>query len=276
MPFTLNMTGTAQVDDSLILAFDQGFAVAASQRQILDQFVTYRADIGAKSIQMPKYGNLTVSTTPLTENEAATAEALTDSAILLTPKEYGKVVTHTSLASLQTGGKVDLAAANRVGSHMGRTLDALAIEALNATANVTVDASFDGAALDAQYSRLAAKSIDMLDGGAYVALMSEAQIAILRNESGWVDVAKYGAAEAVLKNEVGFYKGHKIIRHQGVAAGTVFSFGSNALGKAVSMEPELRITGPFDNLARFVNVGWYGVLTYSIIDTDAVEAIKAA
>lgn len=275
MAYTLNMTDTTAVDSSILLAFDQGYLVAAGQEQILDQFVSYKADIGAKSIQMPKFSRLAISTTPLTETDDATSAALSDATILLTPKEYGNVVTRTSLASLQTGGKADLAAATVVGLNMGQTMDALAIAALNASTNVTVDATFDGAALDLQYSRLAAKSVQMIDG-AYVAIMGEAQIATLRNEAGFYDVQKYSSAEAVLKNEVGFYKGHKIVRHQGVAAGTVFSLGFNALGKAVSKEAGLVISGPFDKLARFVNIGWYGVLTYGLIDTDAVEAIKAA
>lgn len=275
MPFTVNLSGTAQVDDSIILAFDQGFIVGAGQEQILDQFVDARFDIGAKSIAMPKYGRIAVSTTPLTEDEEATATALSDTSVLFTPKEYGRVVSRTALASLQTGGKVDLAAARVVGLNMGQTMDALAIAALGASTNVTVDATFDGAALDAQYSRLVAKSIATIDG-AYVALLNEAQIATLRNETGFTDVAKYASAESVLRNEVGFYKGHKIVRHQGVAAGTVISLGFNALGKAVSKEAGLVITGPFDNLARFVNVGWHGVLAYGIVDTDAVEVIKPA
>lgn len=270
----VNMTGSTELDNSLILAFDQGFIVAAGQDEILEQFASYKADIGAKSIQMPKYSRLTVSTTPLGQYSEAGATQMADAPIILTPQEYGKVVTTTSLLSLQSGGKADLAAASVVGTNMGMTMDALALQALNLSANKTV-AAITGATLDASYTKLAAKSIQMING-AYVALVNAAGEAQLRNESGFIEVAKYGVAETVLKNEIGFYKGHKIVRHNGVAAGTVFSLGFNAFGKAVSHNPELRLTGPFDDLGRFVNVGWYGVVAYSLIDTDAVEVIVVA
>lgn len=273
--FTLNLTGTAQVDNSIVLAYDQGFIVAAGQAAILDQFVQTRYDIGAKSIAFPKYGRLAVSTTPLNEREDLTSAALADTEVLFTPAEYGNVVTTTSLASLQTGGKVDLAAATLVGLNMGQTMDALAIAALKTSTNITVDATFDGAALDAQYSRLAAKSVQPLADGLYVAVMPESKIALLRAESGWIDVQKYSNALNVLRNEVGIYKGHRIVRHQGVGT-DVISFGYNAFGKAVSKEASLTMTGPFDKLGRMVNVGWYGVLAYGLIDTDSVERITIA
>ena len=42
MPFTLNLSGTTQVDDSIVLAYDQQFIVAAAQEQVMDQFVTWQ------------------------------------------------------------------------------------------------------------------------------------------------------------------------------------------------------------------------------------------
>ena len=50
-----------------------------------------------------------------------------------------------------------------------------------------------------------------------------------------------------------------------------YFMGFNALGKAVSQEAQLKMTGPFDKLARFLNVGWVGCLKYLIIDQDALE-----
>jgi N4-gp56 family major capsid protein len=274
MPFTTNLSGTAQLDNSIVLAFDQGFIVSAGQAAILEALVEWKADIGAKSIGFPKYGRLALATTPLTETDDVTSEALSDSEVILTPREYGKSITRTALASFQTGGKVDLAAATLVGMNMAQTQDALIVAALQGSANQEI-AVVSGAQLDGQFSKLAAKSVMPVAGGAYVALMSEAECAILRNEAGFIDVAKYGSAEAVLRNEIGFYKGHKIVRHQGVTAGTVISLGHNAVGKAVSREAGLVLSGPFDKLGRFVNVGWYGVFAYGLVDTDAVELLVA-
>jgi hypothetical protein len=53
--------------------------------------------------------------------------------------------------------------------------------------------------------------------------------------------------------------------------------GFNALGKAVSEEPHIVISGPFDKLLRFVNVGWFGVFEYGVVDTDnMVQGICAS
>jgi len=89
MPFTTTMTTTASVDDSVQLAFGQQFIVAAGQESNVDQLVTVKRNLKAKSIQFPKYSRLTVDGSALTEDEDATSVAVADAAILLTPAEHG-------------------------------------------------------------------------------------------------------------------------------------------------------------------------------------------
>jgi N4-gp56 family major capsid protein len=296
MPFTLNLSGTSQVDDSIILAYDQQFIVAAAQMQVMDQFVSYKKSIGAKSIQFPKYAQLALATTPLDEVEDVVSEAMADQEILLLPLEYGKVVTTTLLASLQTGGTSELAKARLVGMNLGRTLDKLAILACdaNSTNIITPLDKAEGdllagdvmsvSFLNRVYNKLARTNIMPLSDGMYVGVMHEDQIADLRSSVGsgsWVDINKYSRPETVLRNEVGMVAGFKIIMNNhvtiGVDAGdgTVDTYrahflGFNALGKAVSYEPSLVISGPHDKLARFLNLGWKGVLRYGIVDQDAI------
>ena len=52
--------------------------------------------------------------------------------------------------------------------------------------------------------------------------------------------------------------------------------GRNAMGRAVSKDPTLTITGPFDMLGRVLNVGWYGVIEYKIVDQAAHWMITSA
>lgn len=297
MAFTTNMTGTAQVDDSIVLEFDQQFIIAAEQMQVMDQFISYRRNIGAKSIEFPKYDQLALATTALDEDDDVVSEALVDSQIILTPAEYGNVVTKTKLASLQTGGKCDLAAARLVGMNMGRTQDKLAVLALEASANsftVTGGAEATLVATDVMtttflntlYNKLARQSIMPLGGAdTYVAIMHDDVIHDLRNSAGagsWQDIKKYTSADEILKNQVGELGGFRIVRDNHITvntdagSGTVDTYktivmGFNALGKAVSEEPHGVLSGPFDKLARFVNVGWTGVFQYGLIDTDAVQ-----
>lgn len=294
MPFVANMTGTTQLDDSLVLAFEQSFMIANGQNNVMDQFAQYNQAIGAKSIQMTKYARLALATTPLTEDEDVTRTAMTDSQILFTPAEYGRVVTRTNLASLQSGGKADLGAAQVVGINAGSTTDKLAVLALGASANGLVaggktEATLastdvcDAAFLNSVYNKLARANVPMI-GGAYVAVLHDDQIHDLRASTGagsWTDVTKYATPGETLMNEVGMFKGFRIVRNNNVefsdqsGAGTVDAykglfFGANALGKAESQALSLRVTGPFDALGRFVNVGWYWVGQYGIVDTDAV------
>jgi len=274
--FTLNLSTTANVDDSIVQAYAKNVLLTAGQAYILEPLVQTKFEVGAKSIQFPKYSLLGLADTPLTETDDPASEALVDTKIVLTPKEYGKAVTKTNLASLQTGGLIDLAASTLVGKNMGQTRDKLIVNALLGSTNTTGTGTFSGAALDGQYSKLATKSIMPAADDLYVAVMSEHNVAILRNESGFIDVQKYGDSTAVLKNEIGTYKGHRIVRHQFVPDNKVISVGWNALGCGISQAPGMVLTGPFDKLARFVNVGWYGVFDYDLIDVDAIEVFTVA
>jgi N4-gp56 family major capsid protein len=295
MAFTLNMSTTSSVDNSIILAYDQQFIVAAAQEQIMDQFASYKASINAKSIEFPKYAQLALATTPLDEDDDVTSEAMSDSQIILTPAEYGNVVTRTALASLQTGGKADLAAARLVGMNMGRTMDKLALLALDASSNsLTVDGGAESA-LDANdimtttflntlYNKLARSNVQPLSDGMYVFVAHDDVIHDLRNSAGagsWVDINKYARPESVLMNEVGMLCGFKIVRdnHSTITADAgallvdtyrSYALGFNAFGKAVSQESQMVISGPYDKLSRFLNIGWKGCFQYKIVDQDAL------
>lgn len=296
MAFTTNLSGTAQVDDSLVLAFDQQFIIAAAEMGVLDQFVQYKKDIGAKSIQLTKYNQLALATTPLTETDDVVSEAMSDSQILITPQEYGMAVTKTALASLQSGGKIDLAAAKLVGMNMGRSQDALAAAALDASGNVlTANAGAENtlaatdvatvAFLNKLYNKLARANIMPLADGFFVLVCHDDVIYDIRNATGagsWMDINKYRDSTPILKNEVGNLAGFRIVRDNlatltvnggaapGVDVYNMYAMGFNGLGKGEIQEPGGVLSGPFDKLGRFVNVGWKGCFNYKIVDQDAV------
>ncbi|GAF98061.1 unnamed protein product, partial [marine sediment metagenome] len=272
------------------------FLIANAQEQIMDQFASYQKSIGAKSIDLPKYEQLALATTPLTDKEDPASEALVDSKVTLTPAEYGNVVTTTKLANVQTGGTSDRAAARLVGINAGRTQDKLAILSLDASSNELYPGAVasEGALvagdimaselLNRAYNKLARASVSGLIGGDYVAVMHDDVIHDLRETSAagsWLDVNKYAMPGEVLKNELGMYRGFRIVRDNhstltaDAGAAAVDSYrsyfmGFNAFGKAVSQEPTLKLTGPFDKLARFINMGWTGCFQYKIVESDAL------
>jgi N4-gp56 family major capsid protein len=303
MAFTLNLTGSVEVDDSIRDEFDTEFRLAFAEQGAASQFATLKRDIGAKSISLPKYEQLGLATTPLDENEDVESEAMSDSAVIITPQEYGKVVTTTKLANLQTGGMADRAAARLVGINAGRTMNKLATLALDAGTNVliagghaginliTATDTVDGSLLGKAYNKLARKNVPGLAGGDYFLIAHDDVIQDIREQSGansWIDAHKYAMPEALLRNEVGMYKGFRVIRDNlstinadAGAAGTVdvyhsYALGFNALGLAVSQDVEMRATGPFDKLSRFVNMGWHACWNYKVVEQDALVVIKSA
>lgn len=302
MAFTTALTGTAQIPNSVALAFEKQFLISVGQNQLLDQFVSETIDIDAKSIQVTKYPRLAISTTPLTETDDVTSESLSDQQILFTPKEYGKAVTKTVLASLQSAGKIDLAIPELVGINMGQTCDKLAIEALDASTNVLfaggkTDATLaagdimTGTFMNSVFNKLSRVNVPKFDADAYVAVMHDDVINDIRINAAageWTDVSKYaGLVENIFRNEVGMYRGFRVVRNNFASfadqggAGTVddynsYFIGARSLAKVSSKTPTMTVTGPFDKLGRFVNVGWYGIFTYGILDTDAVWVGKTA
>lgn len=295
MPFVANMSGSTELDNSAVLAFEQAFLVSAGQDNVMDQLAQFRQQIGAKSVEMTKFARLAKATTPLGEYDDAGRATMADTQILFTPAEYGQAVTTTKLANLQSGGKVDLAAAQVVGINAGSTTNQLAVNALNASSNVIFNGTAGTEAglaagdvmtpqfMNRIYNKLARANIQKIDG-MYVAVLHDDQIHDLRNATGagsWQDLAKYTDGVTPLRNEVGMISGFRIVSNNDIVfadqsgAGTVDAYrglflGANALGKAESSALRLTITGPFDALGRFINIGWHWVGTYGIVDTDAV------
>ena len=143
--YTTGMSDAAVLDDGIVLAYDQQFLIASSQINVMDQFVTMKNDIGAKSITMTKYANTALATSALTDSTDPDSTLMVDSSITITPAEYGQVLTTTKLAELQNGNKIDTAPARIVGNNMGATLDKLAVAAGEGSSNELITAASEAA-----------------------------------------------------------------------------------------------------------------------------------
>lgn len=286
-------TGTADLDDSIISLFSSEFWFANQEQTSIDQFATRREDINAKSIQITKYDHLAAATTPLTETVDPDSTVMVDSAVTLTPLEYGQVVTTTQLVNLQSGGKADTAAAGVVGVNSALTQNVLATQVMEAGGNViTVDGGAENALtatdimtatfLNQLYNKLARGNVPKFAGDMYVALLHDDQIHDLRAATAagsWQDVSKYQSSQDVFSNEVGALGGFRIVRNNNATvntdagSGTVDTYhalclGANALGKATSQNLTMVIKPAGDKLNRFMDIGWKGTFVYGLIDTD--------
>jgi N4-gp56 family major capsid protein len=266
------------------------------------ELVSYKKEIKSKQITLPKYEHLTLVTSALTDKTDATSEALSDSSITITPAEYGNVVTKTLLASMQTGGIVDSAAARVVAMNAARSENRLALIALDSSTNILRvndrAADTDIVAGDVMsttelgqlYNKLKRASVPPLAGGKYVLVCHDDVAHDLREETSagsWQDISKYTDKDVVLANEIGTLKGFKIVVDNLATltadggSGTVdvytsYALGFNALGHAVSFPTQLRVAPAGDKLGRFVNVGWLGIFGFKIVDQDALWVMNSS
>jgi len=265
------VTTGATLDDSLVTLIDQEVIVSGAGINKIDAFVDTQVEIGAKAIDFTIYSKLAKATTALTDGADLDAVGMADASVTLTPKEYGTVVTPTKLANLQTGGKADRAGAKLVGIS-----NQLGINALEAGTNTTAagtSGTLAKADLRGAYQRLSSGRIPKINGY-YVAFVNPAQVSDIKDD--YISIAQNTNLELATNGVVGTLEGFLIVEDADVTAGQVNCFGMGALGKAVSMEPQATITGPFDKLGRMMNMGWLGTVEYGIIDDAAIEIITGA
>lgn len=298
--FTVNLTGTVEVDDSAKVTYENDFIAEYEQGNVMDQFVEFAREIGAKSVSMPRYGALTPAETALTEREDVDSEAMSDTEILLTPQEHGNAVTVTELADLQSGGRVSRAAVRQIASNMARTRNVHGIRALEATSNALTVAASEAATvagdvitpqqLNKLYNKMSRASVPTVMDGLYVAFLHDDVIHDLRNETGagsWSDITKRTDGDSTLRNAIGILNGFYIVRNNdclinadggngNVDTYTSSFLGMNGLGLAESMEAQLVMAGPFDKLQRFYNVGWKGCYKYQVIEPTAAWKLISA
>jgi N4-gp56 family major capsid protein len=288
MAWTTTTSLVADVDDSVVTEWDKAVLLGYTPELVCEQVASVKVDMNAKTHQFTKFSNLSLISSALSEDADATSVVMVDAAITLTPAEYGNVITYGKLSSYQTGGKADLAAAALVGRNMGASVDKLGIAALEAftttvifpnaitaVTSLTADDVLDLPFANRLYNKLARLNVPGI-GANYIGIAHDDCLHDLRADM--VSVLEYARPEQVLNNEVGMAGGIRWLRSSNVSvttdggAGTVDSYkvnvvGQNALGLAICEAPHPTMTGPFDKLGRFVNIGWYGLFKWGTVDT---------
>jgi len=262
------------LSDSVVDLMNQAVIVSGNSYNKVDAYATIRQDDLASSIAFTVFSRMSAATTPLTDGTEATSTTMTDTKVTLTMAEYGSVITSTSLANIATAGKADLASAELVGVNLGETTDSLGLAVLEAGSNtIAADTSgtLDNLDLREAYTALANAGIAKFEDGRYVAFVNPSQISDIKGD--YVTIAQNTDIGAATSGIVGALEGFTIVEDSNVTAGKVACFGKNALGKAVASAPALRIVEGSDNLGRTVNVGWYGVLKYGVIDQNALRVL---
>lgn len=295
------------MDQSQISLFREGVILAASEATNFYQgspLISQSLVADGATATFIKFAQLTGGAT-LTDGEEVTSEAIVDSQVALTLVEHGNVVTITDLGDVSTGGRLNLAVPELVGKNMGTYLDKYFIQRLETSSNeyIVTQATEDAltaadvitpAYFEKAYTFLRKNSIESVMDGMYVGVLHPLVLADLRQGTSvvdWTPVNAYSGANVsnILKNEVGTYKGFKIIQSANVTTNanagnanvdTFHSsfFGYNALGAAYSSSRPLRptfVTGT-DKLDRFAHIGWKGTFINGLIDTNASVIVTSA
>ena len=272
MALTLKTT----LDASQVTIYDAMVRVSGQAYTGLDEFVTVKQSIDGAAVDFTYYDRLSAATTPLTDGTEATATAMADTKVTVTPKEYGAVITNSKLAQASTAGKANLAAAKLVGRNLFETVARQVIAAGEAGTNTTAAASAGTLAkgdLRIAFEKLESARIGKF-GMRYVALVNPAQVSDVKDN--YNTIVQYTDAEKALSGVVGELEGFTIVSHPLVTVGTVVCFGEDAFAKAVAVEPDTTIIDGNDNLGRLTNYGWYGIYDYAILDQNAVQVITGA
>jgi N4-gp56 family major capsid protein len=261
-------------------------------------------------IQFTKINALAVQTAALSETADPTHLAITPATVTISLVEYGATTKPTKKLRLTSFLNIPLVATGEVASNMEESLDIVARNVLNAGTNVQYVGQTSRAAITAANTLAAAnirRARNFLAKNNSPFPMSQAFGAVpgyigiihpdpgydLRVESGqqaWSapQIYREGGNNGVWTGELGMLDGVVIVENANQqvlanagAGGTVEVYintfvGRQALGEAVGEAQHLVVAGPFDDLQRFISIGWYGLLGLGIVRQESLLRIESS
>jgi len=256
------------------------------------------------------YDNLSPATSELSDEYSdVTRVPMAETQKSISLKEYGNVVTLTNKLRVTSFDNIDLAAARVVGHNMASSIDLISRAAFDAQVGANyVTFAGGGSAGDVGssdiitaelvrkiYNKLERANVPKIEGGCYVAILHPDVIFDLRNEGygtaanagTWRAPREYAAPENIFNGEVGEFEGFRIVStsnariQAGAGSGsedvyTSYFLGYQAVAYAEGLKPDIRITGPFDNLGRTLNVGWYALAGFGELRPEALHKLFSA
>lgn len=298
-------TSTSTITNLVQTAYDLRARAALRRAPLLRSLADVRPQQPAMSgspVSIPVWADMATATTPLNEITDPDFVALGNPTLVtITPAEYG----NTTLVSAKLQGRafssVDQAAANIIAFNMRDTLDDLVSAKLitgtnvlysqGATSTVTVTAAktLQSADIRKATAKLRAGNAPGRVGDMYLGLIAPDVSHDLRAEtgSGTFGGTHENAAPGVYwPGTVGDYLGATWVETNraynaadGASSARVFRtiiLGAEALAEAVVTEPHVVATGVVaDRLGRFMPLGWYGDLGWSIFRQASLYRIES-
>ena len=292
-------TTTSVSQNAWVLEFQADFRVAFYEEAMFPQIALAPTMINGKSFEFTFYPTLPISTTPLVEPDDVTSVTLTPTKKTMEAKEYGNAITYTELAAFQTRNKAAMAAARVIGINAGQTLTRVCMEAADASTNIirpnarandgaiTATDTLSADVLEEAYTNLAAANVPTVSDGLYVLVAHDRAISDIRSDDKWIEINRYDNSMKILRNEVGTYKGFRVLRHNlstmaaDAGAGNVdvyncYALGEDAIAYGEKSGPQVVVTTGLDKLRRFTHVGWKWLGVHTILRDESLQLIKVA
>ena len=302
-PFTAaGYTGTTQLTNQVQKAYDlmAHYALRSTPcyEVIADVKSTSQSHNGS-GIQFTFWTDLAQATAELAQHIDVTPQALGDSKVDITLKEYGNAVLTTAKVRATSFLNVDADAANIVGYNMADSMDKIVADIANGGTNVLyangvanrgaiVPGDTFGAAEARQcVADLRTRSAPGWENGNYMAIIHPNVSYDLRSDAAVTDVINYqlyqGTGEAIRAGSIGTFNGVEYIENPragvitagGTAVGGVATqvfqtlivgrqFMAKGFSRAPGFGPEPSVVfGPqVDVLKRFNPIGWYHLAGY--------------
>lgn len=246
------------------------------------------------------------ATTPLSETADPTPVNISDSQKTVTLVEYGNAAKTTKKLRRTSFVNLDLEVPQEMSQNMEESMDIIARDVLVAGTNVLYSGA--GAGHTTRVTQAATdifKAADLRRARAYLAgrntpfpggmndypAIGHPDVSYdLQQETGqqaWSAPHVYSDPEGVYTGEIGRLGGirwienanAKVFTDAGVTTTdiyvTIFA-GLQALGEAVGEEQHMVLSGPFDDLQRFLSVGWYALEGFGRIRENSLLRFESA
>jgi N4-gp56 family major capsid protein len=301
-------TDTSALSDQVIAAYDRSAFFALRAGAVFDQFSTVKPGnltSPGSSVKFLFYGDMTATTTVLSETVDIDAVALSDSIVTVTPQERGNaVLTTLKLRETSFALGFDSNVANLVSWNMVDSLETVCREVYEAAGQTTwVDSLTTDTTIQAtnvvQMNDIRANIADLRGdnvmpyaGNSFVVIMHpdvEYDLMAETTEGSWQHfVARqpsgagdWYAGEVARAAGAIFVSTPRAFVNNGagsaeVDAYTTYILGDQAIAKAETVPPHM-IVGPVtDTLMRFRPLGWYAYLAWGEFRSVALNRLHSA
>ena len=298
---------TGRLSNQVLTAYQRSAFFALREGVVFDQFAKVKpgnVTSPGNPVSFLFWSDMTVATTALTETVDVDAVALSDSAVTVTPAEYGNSVLLTiriQADDFLVGFDADVA--NLLNYNLVDTIDTLARTAADggtlvtygdaATSAIYLVAADDITVALVRRQRAALRKASVLpwDGTSYAGIIHPDVAYDLKAETGdgsWSDTAvRSENGGRIWNDEIGTFAGIRFMetpRALLAADGgsgtcdsyTTYFFGQEFLAKAESIPPHMVLGPVTDKLRRFQPLGWHAYVGYDTLRDSAIRRVVTA